>query len=337
MNARDFLPLSILNAVTRKRKKCPSVRPAGSSTDENSEHEPIKSSHYGVGGGEKGQGEEEEGEGQVIRGGGGPAPSQPEKREGPEGGKEKRKKEVKQSFVRGAGLEEEEGRGKGGRAAWENRGQMEGRLSTKPTPQPRPNSFLYSHYQPPTPVAAATRPRPPEAPPAISPLPKTPSLAKARSIFPSWLSPSSSPGHAPVLQQAQLPLRCRKTRAGRPRAVSMNLELEAGGAAGEDGPRGRRGGERLEARRSVAACVGVPQGLVVGTPAVRERSQRALDTATPRLALDPAPPRQTLDPAPPRLALITDHGSSSSAAVLRRATLGVRDKRKAWRRHTVVV
>lgn len=45
LSAKDFLPLSI-SAVTRKRKKHPGTIPEGSSTDEVSEHEPIKASNY---------------------------------------------------------------------------------------------------------------------------------------------------------------------------------------------------------------------------------------------------------------------------------------------------
>ncbi|XDV44712.1 hypothetical protein PO909_012953 [Leuciscus waleckii] len=46
LSAKDFLPLSIISAVTRKRKKHQSTFPEGSSIDEDSEHEPIKASNY---------------------------------------------------------------------------------------------------------------------------------------------------------------------------------------------------------------------------------------------------------------------------------------------------
>ncbi|KAJ7984420.1 hypothetical protein DPEC_G00354660 [Dallia pectoralis] len=57
VSARDFLPLSIISAVTRKRKKRPISRPLGSSTDEDSEHEPVRASNYR--GGEATEQEEE--------------------------------------------------------------------------------------------------------------------------------------------------------------------------------------------------------------------------------------------------------------------------------------
>lgn len=59
LSAKDFLSLSIISAVTRKRKKHQSACPPGNSTDEDSEHEPVKASNYG---GKKSGEEEEEGE-----------------------------------------------------------------------------------------------------------------------------------------------------------------------------------------------------------------------------------------------------------------------------------
>ncbi|TSK14615.1 Rho GTPase-activating protein 23 [Bagarius yarrelli] len=46
-SSKDFLPLSIISAVTRKRKKHQSACSTDSSSDEDSEHEPVKSSNYG--------------------------------------------------------------------------------------------------------------------------------------------------------------------------------------------------------------------------------------------------------------------------------------------------
>ncbi|XP_016415044.1 rho GTPase-activating protein 23-like [Sinocyclocheilus rhinocerous] len=46
LSAKDFLPMSIISAMTRKRQKHESTCPADSSTDEDSEQESIKASIY---------------------------------------------------------------------------------------------------------------------------------------------------------------------------------------------------------------------------------------------------------------------------------------------------
>ncbi|XP_029013644.1 rho GTPase-activating protein 23 isoform X3 [Betta splendens] len=49
LSAKDFLTLSIMSAVTgRKRRKRRNARRVGSSTDDDSEHEPVKAGHLGV-------------------------------------------------------------------------------------------------------------------------------------------------------------------------------------------------------------------------------------------------------------------------------------------------
>ncbi|KAK6329150.1 hypothetical protein J4Q44_G00011280 [Coregonus suidteri] len=182
LSARDFLPLSIISAVTRKRKIRPISRPLSSSTDEDSEHEPIKASNYGEGGGAKE--EEEEGVGE------GCAPNGTEKVE--KKGEEECRKRIER-----------------------------------------------------------------------------PSLARGRAAVPSWLSPSRLPGPSqpyntqktqqPQLEKQPLPVQYRKTRGGRARPQSMNLDM------------------------------------------------------------------------------VLDQSSLGSAVVMRRSALEPRDKRKALRRHTVVV
>ncbi|XP_054614744.1 rho GTPase-activating protein 23 isoform X3 [Dunckerocampus dactyliophorus] len=60
LTAKDFLTLSIMSAVTgRKRRKRHNARRVGSSTDDDSEHEPVKAGHPGA---EEGEEEEEEAE-----------------------------------------------------------------------------------------------------------------------------------------------------------------------------------------------------------------------------------------------------------------------------------
>uniref|UniRef100_A0A3P8RV86 Rho GTPase activating protein 23 n=1 Tax=Amphiprion percula TaxID=161767 RepID=A0A3P8RV86_AMPPE len=63
LTAKDFLTLSIMSAVTgRKRRKRHNARRVGSSTDDDSEHEPIKAGHLGA---EEEEEEEEEAESPV--------------------------------------------------------------------------------------------------------------------------------------------------------------------------------------------------------------------------------------------------------------------------------
>lgn len=335
LSARDFLPKSFISAVTRKRKKCPSARPPGSSTDEDSEHEPVKASNYG-GGGEKG--EEEEGrEKEVVKGGGTP----PINKKGEEKGKEARETiGGKQSLEEvGKGVEQE--RGVDGKDSERDSGQCE--RVTSPRSAPRPHSFLYSHYQPPASLRSAY-PRPPHGtshPPHLQPH----NLAKARSVVvPSWLSPTRLPNPCHTSSHLQtttqhpqwnqpLPVRYRKTRGGRARAVSMNLDLELGER--EKGVGGWRG-ERVEVIRVIEGAqshsgshLGVPQGSFAA-PIMIQQGFRIDQVPLPRLG-QKAP---SLSPS-----AWADQGSlgSSTSVVLRRSALDTQDKRRAWRRHTVVV
>ncbi|XP_028331488.1 rho GTPase-activating protein 23-like isoform X3 [Gouania willdenowi] len=62
LNAKDFLPKSIISALPRKRKKSLSTSQPGSSTDDDFEHEPVKASNFrGGGGGEEEEEEEDQG------------------------------------------------------------------------------------------------------------------------------------------------------------------------------------------------------------------------------------------------------------------------------------
>ncbi|XP_072522978.1 rho GTPase-activating protein 23 isoform X4 [Salminus brasiliensis] len=134
MSAKDFLPLSIISAVTRKRKKHQSACPADSSSDEDSEHEPVKASNYrelGEGGGSK-------------------------ERDGEEGcaslSSENLAKEVEEKDGEGGeqvmGLHEGAGQEVGGRenAACQQEDGDDGiQVGAGLRAQPRPRSFLYSH------------------------------------------------------------------------------------------------------------------------------------------------------------------------------------------------
>ncbi|XP_076153956.1 rho GTPase-activating protein 23-like isoform X1 [Alosa pseudoharengus] len=113
LSAKDFLPLSIISAVTRKRKKHQSACPPGNSTDEDSEHEPVKASNYGgkKSGAENEEEEEEEGEEEDAeeedrKGGCAIVGSERREDEGIERAREKT--EGQQGSQRGGGEEEEE-------------------------------------------------------------------------------------------------------------------------------------------------------------------------------------------------------------------------------------
>ncbi|XP_061086425.1 rho GTPase-activating protein 23-like [Conger conger] len=101
LNAKDFLSLSIISAVTRKRKKRPNARLLGSSTDEDSEHEPVKASNRGGRVPETAEPQGAEG-----AGGGDTAP----RAEGEEDDEEEEEEEEEDGKARAEGAEEPPGR-----------------------------------------------------------------------------------------------------------------------------------------------------------------------------------------------------------------------------------
>lgn len=330
LNARDFLPKSIISAVTRKRKKSLSAHLPGSSADEDSEHEPVKASNYGGGEGEGG-GEEEDGGEEEADKGEQIIPKKEKWHEKGNGVKDGETTEGSDSLgggeegVKSVERETNNGTKKSGK---ENKQRV---TSPGTQLQPRPNSFLYSHQQ-----SHATYPRPP---PVVHPpshlRPDNP--GRGRPTVPVWISPT----RLPSLQQASsfhgtrqpdwnqpVPVRHRKTRGGRTRAVSMNLDLELGRIEGTV-----RGGrtERVEVVRVTESApgqhgyIGVSQGSVVGPKSNQQ--------------IDPLPCLvQKTPPLPSSSSGWIDQSSpGSSAVVLRRSALDPRDKTRAWRRHTVVV
>ncbi|MEQ2218154.1 hypothetical protein XENOCAPTIV_030249 [Xenoophorus captivus] len=229
LNAKDFLPKSIISAVTRKRKKCLSTHLPVSSGDEDSEHEAVKNTDYTevVGGGtqEAAQGEH--------------TCSKKEKRQGEEhvvasaegtGGKEEIEKAVRKGVDR----------------------EIRQRSSLLCSPQ-------QSH---------ATYPKPPAAVGQPSHV-KIQSEAKERPNIPFWISPSRPPIPQATSyhssQQADrsraIPVCCRKTGGGWTRATSINLELELDRCkekVRDQRPELVRTGEVL-----VAQCGNIQQGSVV--------------------------------------------------------------------------
>ncbi|XP_037400098.1 rho GTPase-activating protein 23 isoform X1 [Pygocentrus nattereri] len=149
VSAKDFLPMSIISAVTRKRKKHQSTCPADSSSDEDLEHEPVKASNYREleegGGNEEG---DEETECPLLS-----SESQAKVVEEKDGGGE-------------AGMGSCEGAGEelGGRenAACQREDDDGIHVDTGLRAQPRPRSFLYSH-QSSTGLRATGRPASPSS------------------------------------------------------------------------------------------------------------------------------------------------------------------------------
>ncbi|KAK2815467.1 hypothetical protein Q5P01_025934 [Channa striata] len=223
LNTKDFLPKSILSAVTRKRKKCLSTHLPGSSTDEDSDHEPVKANIYKGGeGGKDSRVKEEEADGEDTI--------------------SKKDKKVNGVMVRETtertdsleGRKEAEKEGGGGISNGINKIQKEFRqriTSPENASQLHPNSFCYSNHQS---HAAYIR----FPPMTVSPSNLRPqNVTKGHPMVPLWLSPTRLPSlyQSPSVYQSQQPewnqpvqVRHRKSRCGRIRAISMNPEFELG-------------------------------------------------------------------------------------------------------------
>ncbi|XP_042364099.1 rho GTPase-activating protein 23-like isoform X4 [Plectropomus leopardus] len=328
LNAKDFLPMSIISAVTRKRKKCLSAHLQGSSAEEDSDHEPVKASNYG-GGEEQGGEEEVDGREEEPVKGEHTIPKKEKRDEKENGVKAREVTEGKNSLARNEEAEKDVVNGKGNGAKKFERESR--RRTTLPGNAPqRPRSFLCSHHQ-----IHATYPRPPNV---TNPSHLRPHhLSKGHPTLPVWISPTRPPNlyqassfygtQQPDWNQS-VPVRYRKTRGGRTRAVSMNLDLELGRS--EDRVRGWRA-EKVEVIRVIEGapgqhrCVGVPQGSIVGPGSIQE--------------IDPLPhlAKESLPLSSSSSGLRDQTSPESHTVVLRRSALDPRDKTRAWRRHTVVV
>ncbi|XP_008284730.1 rho GTPase-activating protein 23-like isoform X3 [Stegastes partitus] len=315
LNAKDFLPKSIISAVTRKRKKRLSSNLLGSSADEDSEHEPVKASNYG---GKEGGGEEQEDgqEQEAVK-----AEHTIPVKERQNGVKARDTTEGKDSLTGGEGVKEDLTKRTGSNAKSSQRER-----TNLPAPLLRPNSFLYSHQQ-----VHGTFPRPPPVTNPPSHL-RTHSLARGRPTVPFWISPSrplnlEQGSSCPPDWNQAAPFRYRKTRGGRPRAVSMNLEFELGRR--DDRVREWRA-DKVEViwvtKGTSGQCgnVGMPQGSTVGS-----RSAQHMDPL-PHLAQGSPPPTSS------SLEWIDQSSPGPLTVVMRRSATDPRDKR-VWRRHTVIV
>lgn len=260
--------------MTRKRKKCPSAHLAGSSADEDSEHEPIKTTNY--------DGEEKGGEEEGER----------EKKESDEGVHTCSKKEKRQENLLTAADTTE------GKAADDHS-----------------NRCLCSQTQ-----THSTYSRPPPATTTPSHL-KNMSMASGRPTIPLWISPKRPPNlyrasgshnyQQPDWNQAT-PVQHRKTRGGRLRATSMNLDRDLG--LSEDRVRGWSS-DRVE---------------------VIQVSEEMPPQCGPIIHSSLAQPA---DPFP--LSLSSGWLGSGShglySVVLRNSARDPRGQTRVWRRHTVLI
>ncbi|XP_023196304.1 rho GTPase-activating protein 23-like isoform X1 [Xiphophorus maculatus] len=267
LNARDFLPKSIISAVTRKRKKCLSTHLTVSSGDEDSEHELVKNTSYGERdeGPLDGRGPQELVQGEHTC-------SKKEKRHGVE--------HVQTS---------EEGKG-------------EEETAVRKGADGGGGSFLgsqQSHGKYPKPPAATS-------PPSHT---KIPSDVKERPSVPFWISPSCPPSLQTSSCLTEWSQAASTGRPARTRATSINLELGRGQEIG----RGQRsdGVKVIRAGEVLAAQCGFLQ----------QRSVTAGSAQHPFSAFSST-------------SGWTDQRSSS---VVLRLAPDSQARRRAWRRHTVVI
>ncbi|XP_046895014.1 rho GTPase-activating protein 23-like isoform X3 [Hypomesus transpacificus] len=408
LTAKDFLTLSIMSAVTgRKRRKGHNGRPLGSSTDDDSEHEPIKASHLGEEGieeaevvrgdiapravGEEDEEEEEEEEEDRVRGqeeveNMSAAPSRPcgekvetgqpvillpeeeEVRAGVKGrpwGPEDARSIVSgystlstlgrslASEGRGDDADDEQSElvsetdnesGFASRSLTQERPEKHPPVATQSQPPAAPRSFLYTHCKPP----AVT---PPPQPVTPTPSTHTQNLGEksdggARSSTPSSSSfSSSSTTHRlhprPSFNSHKL-IQCdtlarKKSKGEKAKARSLDL-LELAGPLAEregagTGTPGPQGGQSRSSRTNPSSG----------------SSQESLRPVRPKAAL---PPSEAASFTPSGQG--QGQGRGSLADQVRARLLGSADdlrsvglrkplspetrrKRRAWRRHTVVV
>ncbi|XP_072230204.1 rho GTPase-activating protein 23-like isoform X3 [Leuresthes tenuis] len=303
LNARDFFPRAIISAVTRKRKICLSTHLPGSSADEDSEHEPVKATNYVVEevGREK---EEARREKEPVKG----VHVSPKK-------EKRRDKEI---------LAEVEKDTKNEVDSSANNFQREsGQRATSPAQHLPPNSYLNSYHH-----VQATCP--------FSHL-RNRNQAIGRPSIPFWIYPTRPPNlyqavscHGP--QQpgwSQSASVCyNKSRGGRMRALSMNLDLELD-----------RSEERVKGwRADKVEVIRVTEGVPAQCGYIGISHESIVDPGSVQ-QIDPLP-HNTQKSAPlfcTSPGWIDQSPQGSSTMVLRRLARDPRDKARAWRRHTMLV
>ncbi|KAJ8414291.1 hypothetical protein AAFF_G00051610 [Aldrovandia affinis] len=305
LNAKDFLSLSIISAVTRKRKKRPNARLLGSSTDDDSEHEPVKASNRGGQGPETGTGEVEEG----ATGDGGVAVKAQPWRAGPEDAR---------SIVSGYSTLSTLGRS----LASEGRGDEA---------DDERSELAARHTHPPT--------HPPAT--AADPGPGRRGEGGARSTTPSSSSFSSSSTaphrlHSRPSFNSHRLIQCdtlarKKLKGDKAKARSLDLELLAPGRRDEAvGPQGGR-----EAAARARAPGGSQESL---RPALARPPDPALPAASEAASFSPGGGAGQASLAEQVRARLLGSADDVRAVGLRKpVSPETRRKKRAWRRHTVVV
>lgn len=309
--------MSIISAVTRKRKKCLSTHLQGSSADEDSEHEPVKASSSRVEEWCKGEDKEEQDRGNEKKVKGESMITIKEKKDEKEKGMKVRETtDGKDSLAGGSETEEDVSTGKGSCTKKVEKERQQKTTLLGNAPQLCPNISCCSHYQ-----ICAAYPRPPTMtnnPCDIKPH----TLTRGRPTIPFWISPtrfpnlyqSSSFQETPQTQWNKSASVCsRKTKSGRTRALSMNLDLEL-----------ERSEDRVRKWREESVEV---IRVIEGTP-----GQRGCVGVSRQSVMVPGSIQET---GP--ISQINQSSNESSTVVLRRLMVETKDKTKACRRHTVIV
>ncbi|XP_039894515.1 rho GTPase-activating protein 21 isoform X3 [Simochromis diagramma] len=274
---------SVIAAVTHKHKKSPSIHTVSRNTDEISAHEPAKASKYGEEGGvgekeERGELDEVEGEQTILN--------------------TEKRIEGKISLVGG---EQAKAKRAGSDAKMSKRRNSQ--RTNLPPSQLYPNRGSDSTRQ----IHTACSKSPPLRNP---PSHFNHSLARGYQTIPFWVLPTRSrniSSQSGTAQHQSAPICYRKTRGGRTRAVSMNLDLELG--RNED-VRGCRD-DRVKVVRMTEGEPG-PRSL----PHCAQKVPSLISSSS---------------------GWIDQSSSGHSTVILRRSGLDLQDKLRAWRRHTVVV
>ncbi|KAI1896425.1 hypothetical protein AGOR_G00094640 [Albula goreensis] len=389
LNAKDFsaFPLSIISAVTRKRKKRPNARLLGSSTDEDSEHEPVKTSNRGGRGQETGKTQGSEGVGGVDTAprAEGEEDDEEEEEEEEEDGRTRveaespgtqcedeieeegvtvdrdvkarpwRGPEDARSIVSGYSTLSTLGRslaseGRGDEADDErselvsetdNESGFASRSLTQERPekpaQP-PRSFLYSHYKP----SATPSTSPIRRPPQQTPDPGDRTEGGARSTTPSSSSfSSSSTAHRlhsrPSFNSHKL-IQCdtlarKKLKGEKAKARSLDLELLAPGGK-DEGPQAIR---EVAARSKASTCSSQESLRPAPAPAPTPAPAPIPITANEAASFSPGGAGQASLAEQVRARLLGSADDMRAVGLRKPVSPETRRKKRAWRRHTVVV